>query len=159
MEKNTKDPFLNDYRAIERLVMDYIKHGKLIIAYDYDNTVFDYHKKGDTFDLVIRLLRECKDYAQFIVYTHSNDDRHGEIIEYLDKNDIPWDTINEGIIYCNGKNEGKVFYSHFLDDRAGLRSAYLILDSAIQIIKQEPKNVEEACEMMKDRGYNTKCEG
>jgi len=152
IENKITDPFISDYKAIERLVMDYMKHGKLIIAYDYDSTVFDFHKKGHTFDLVMKLLRECRDYAQFIVYTHSNDDRHGEIIEYLDEHNLPWDTINEGIVWANGKAEGKLFYSHFLDDRAGLRSAYIILDKALDIIKRNPNNIEEACKLLKERG-------
>ncbi len=158
MEEGRTDPFLNDYKAIERLVMDYVKYGQLIIAYDYDNTVFDYHKRGDTFNLVMELLRECKEYAKFIVYTHSDDDRHGEIIEYLDKHEIPWDTINEGIIFVNDKKEGKLFYSHFLDDRAGLRSAYLVLDKALQVIKEGPKNAEEACKMLRERGGPQTCD-
>ena len=157
MEKNT-DPFMSDYNAIERLVIDYVRHGQLIIAYDYDSTVFDYHRRGDTFDMVIKLLKECKPYAKFIVYTHSNDDRHDEIKAYLDEHEIPWDTVNEGIVFANGKKEGKLFFSHFLDDRAGLRSAYLVLDKAMDIIKQQPKTVEEACTMLKDRGIKSACQ-
>lgn len=159
MVEGTKDPFLNDNKAVERLVMDYMKYGKLIIAYDYDSTVYDWHKRGDTFELVMNLLRECRDYAQFIVYTHSNDDRHGEIIEYLDSHDLPWDTINEGIIFVNDKDEGKLFYSHFLDDRAGLRSAYLILDKALSIIKEAPTSIDEAILILKERGIIKKKNG
>jgi len=158
-KKCNDDPFMSDYRAIERLVLDYVKYGKLIIAYDYDSTVFDFHRRGDTFTKVIGLLRECRPYAKLIVYTHSDDVRHGEIIEYLDKHDIPWDTINEGIVWVNSKREGKLFYSHFLDDRAGLRSAYLILDKAIDIIKQKPTNSEEAYGMLKERGYTFTYDG
>ena len=149
--KNQTDPFLQDYRAIWRLVSDYMRHKQLIIAYDYDNTVFDYHNKGYEFNMVIELLRQCKPYAKFIVYTHSNEDRHPYIKEYLDGNDIPYDTINEGIVWANGKEEGKLFYSHFLDDRAGLRSAYIVLDKAIQIISQKPENLAEAREMFRER--------
>lgn len=153
------DPYLSDYRAIERLVNDYIKHGQLIIAYDYDNTVFDYHEKGYRFEKIIELLRECKPYAKFIVYTHSNDDRHDEIRAYLDENDIPYDTINEGIVWVNGKEEGKIFYSHLLDDRAGLRSAYIILDKAIDIIKMNPQTTDDVCELIKDRfGKSYSCD-
>lgn len=155
--EEVKDPFLSDYRAIERLVLDYIKHGQLIIAYDYDSTVYDFHRKGHEFPLVMKLLRECRPYAKFIVYTHSNDDRHDEIKAYLDEHDLPYDSINEGLVWANGKKEGKLFYSHFLDDRAGLRSAYIVLDKALDIIKQGPKTVEEACKLMKERGRTFEC--
>lgn len=142
---------MSDYKAIVRLVLDYIKHGQLIVAYDYDSTVFDFHGTGDSFDMVKELLREARPYAKFIVYTHSNDDRHDSIKKYLDDNDLPWDTINEGLVWANGKKEGKLFYSHFLDDRAGLRSAYIILDRVIEILKMEPKDSVEACKLIKDR--------
>ncbi len=148
MEKIT-DPFLNDDSAVERLVLDYLKHGQFILAYDYDSTVFDWHKRGHTFDLVINLIRKCRPYAKFIVYTHSNLDRHESIKADLDNRQIPWDTINEGIVWANGKEEGKLFYSHFLDDRAGLKSAFLILEKALKIIEQNPKSSEEVSEMLK----------
>lgn len=151
------DPFLSDNRAAERLVRDYLNHGQLIIAYDFDNTVFDYHGKGYEFKLVANLLREAIPYAKFIVYTHSNEDRHDFIKEYLDTNELPWDTINEGIVWANGKKEGKLFYSHFLDDRAGLRSAYVVLDKALKVIKQGPKDMTEACAMLKVWGKTYEC--
>jgi hypothetical protein len=146
------DPFLSDYLVIERLVLDWFKYDGWIIAYDYDNTVYDYHNRGYKFDSIIELLQECKQYnSKFIVYTHSNDDRHDEIKTYLDNNDIPWDTINKGIAFANGKEEGKLLYSTFLDDRAGLKSAYLCLCGALEILKQNPADKDEACEMIGER--------
>jgi hypothetical protein len=142
------DIFLDDTYVIRRLVMDYNRHGGIIIAYDYDNTVYDYHRIGLKFTKVIELLRECRPYAKFIVYTHSNEDRHPYIIDYLNENDIPWDTINEGIVWANGKQEGKLFYSHFLDDRAGLSSAYRALKIAIHIIKSGITDLVEINKMI-----------
>jgi hypothetical protein len=148
MSENISDPFLDDKLATFRLVQDYHRHGGIVIAYDYDNTVYDYHRRGFKFNAVIELLRECKPYASFIVYTHSNDDRHPDIIDYLQSHDIPFNTINKGIVWANGKEEGKLFYSHFLDDRAGLSSAYRILKTAIEIIKSGVQDVSEIKEMI-----------
>ncbi|HNV97499.1 MAG TPA: hypothetical protein PKL13_04340, partial [bacterium] len=39
----------------------YIKHKKLIVAFDFDNTIFDYHKKEVDYSKIINLLKECQD--------------------------------------------------------------------------------------------------
>lgn len=44
-KNQTTDFFLSEENCINRLIEDYVKHGSLAIAYDYDNTVFDYHNK------------------------------------------------------------------------------------------------------------------
>ncbi len=143
------DPYLNDINCIQRLVNEWVKHKSIIIAYDYDNTVFDYHGFGYKFNTVKSMLRECKKYdAKFIVFSCSPPERHEEMIKYLDENDVPWDTINENIIELHG-GKGKLFYNILLDDRAGLKTALTILSVALDIIKRNPSNEEEACLMLK----------
>ena len=84
MRNKNKDPYVADIVAIQRLVKEWVNHKSLIIAYDYDNTVFDYHNLGYEFDFVIDLLRESKKYgAKFIVYSCSPVSRYGEMGEYL----------------------------------------------------------------------------
>lgn len=149
LDKNL-DPYLNDLNCVKRLVNEWVKHKSIIIAYDYDNTVFDYHAIGYKFDDIISLLRECKKYgAKFIVFSCSPIERHTEMINYLDNNDIPWDKINENIIELYG-GEGKLFYNILLDDRAGLKTAFTILNVSLKIIKQNPKDEFEACNILKD---------
>ena len=70
MRNKKDDPYLIDTVSIQRLVKEWVKHKSLIIAYDYDNTVFDYHNNGYEFEFVIDLLRESKKYGdKFIVYS------------------------------------------------------------------------------------------
>lgn len=129
------DPFLNDNNVVNRLVREWREHGKLIIAYDYDNTVYDYHNKGYVFEDVIKLLRECKDYgAYLVVYSVSNEERYSEMESYLTNNDIPFDSINKqpDLLPFNGI---KLYYNILLDDRAGLSSAYQNLKDALEIVK------------------------
>ena len=150
MRNKNNDPYLIDIVSIQRLVKEWVKHKSLIIAYDYDNTVFDYHNNGYEFEFVIDLLRESKKYgAKFIVYSCSPATRHDEMREYLNSNDIPFDTINQNIVELHG-GEGKLFYNIFLDDRAGLKSACSILSSAMTVIKEHPENEEEACKILKN---------
>jgi hypothetical protein len=159
MRNKLMDPYLNDLNCIKRLVTEWVKHKSIIIAYDYDNTVFDYHNIGYEFDGVIETLIECKNYgAKFIVFSCSPKDRHSEMISYLNSKKIPWDTINENIIQLHG-GEGKVFYNILLDDRGGLKSAYSILVAALTVMKENPKTEDEACKILsKIYGKRITCE-
>lgn len=129
------DYFLNDKNCIDRLISEYNKYGSLIVAYDFDNTVFDFYKKGYAYDEVIALLRECKNMGfHLTVFTSCNDDRFPEIKEYLTKNNIPFDGINETPDFIPFKGR-KVYFNILLDDRAGLSSAFQQLWTVIYSIR------------------------
>jgi len=151
-EKNI-DLYLSDYPAIKRLLMEWVNHDKLIIAFDYDNTVFDYHNNGLSFEYIVELLQKCdKIGATFIVYSCSPESRHSEIHNYLDSIGLRADYINKPHIeLSDGTGTGKIFFNILLDDRAGLRSAYIILDKVADIMLEGPKTEEEACELLKKR--------
>ena len=118
-------------------MQEYEQYGSLIIAYDYDNTVYDYHGRGDTFNDVIDLLKACEvEKFHLTVFTSCNDDRFPEIREYLIKNDIPFNAINETPDFIPFRGR-KVYYNHLLDDRAGLPSAVSILWKVIGNIRAE----------------------
>jgi hypothetical protein len=121
------DFYLDEENAYKRLKEEYEKYHTLIVSYDFDNTVFDYNKKGIKFQNVIDLLRVCKEIGCYLsVFTSDGDDRIPEIKEYLEKNNIPYDAINEN--HKDIKFIGrKIYYNVLLDDRAGLSSAYRIL--------------------------------
>lgn len=118
------DYFLDDKHCVERLFDEWKKYGSIIVAYDYDNTVFDYYNKGYSYENVIDLLRECKRMGfHLTVFTSCNDDRFPEIKKYLTDNNIPFDGINETPDFIPFKGR-KVYFNILLDDRAGLSSAY-----------------------------------
>jgi len=147
-----KDKFLRDLPAIKRLVMEWVKHNNLIIAYDYDNTVFDYHNEGLEFNSMKNLLNRCKEVgATFVVYSCSPQDRHEEMKTYLSENEFPCDYINESPIKLFDDGTGKIFYNILLDDRAGLRSAYDILDEVCSVMESKPGNMVEACHILSER--------
>lgn len=125
MEASSKsDRYLNNEECISRLFDEWKKYGSLIVAYDFDSTVFDYHKRGDTFPKVIELLRACKaEGFHLTVFTSCNDDRFPEIRKYLTDNNIPFDSINETPDFIPFKGR-KVYFNILLDDRAGLWAAY-----------------------------------
>jgi hypothetical protein len=129
--------YLDNTNALGRLIYEYRKYGNLVIAYDYDDTVFDFHKRGDNFEKVIKLIRRCK-YVGFdlVVFTYSDGSRFDEIRKYLTENNIPFDRINTNPDFTN-KDSKKIFYNYLLDDRAGLKSAYDNLTALINIIELE----------------------
>jgi hypothetical protein len=129
------DFFLNDNNCSNRLLEEYKKYGTLIVAYDYDNTVFDYYNMGNTFNQIKELLRECKKLRfHLVVFTSCTEDRFPEIIKYLGDNDIPFDSINETPDFIPFKGR-KVYYNILLDDRAGLKSSYDQLTKVVYTIK------------------------
>lgn len=131
------DFFLDDKNCVDRLLEEYKKYGSIIVAYDYDNTVYDYYKRGYDYNQVIELLRECKKMGfHLTVFTSCNDDRFPEIKVYLEQNDIPFDGINETPDFIPFKGR-KVYFNILLDDRAGLSSAYHQLWTVIYQIRAD----------------------
>ncbi len=142
METENKKPteeisdfFMDDQNCIDRLYEEYKKYGSLIVAYDYDNLVYDYYKKGRKFDKVINLLRMCKELGfHLVVFTSCNDDRMPEIRKYLTDNDIPFHSINETPEYIPFQGR-KIYFNILLDDRSGLSAAYRQLETVVYKIR------------------------
>ena len=120
---NVIDEYLVKERSYKRLKEEFEAHKKLIIAYDLDSTVFDYHKKGASYEMVKDLIRKYKNYAYFIVFTSSEPDRYNEIKLILQKENLPYDSINDDAPFIPFKGR-KVYYNILLDDRAGLNQTY-----------------------------------
>lgn len=133
------DFFLNEQNVVERLVKEWREHGKIIIAYDYDDTVFDFHNRGETYDDVISLLQRCdKVGAHFVVSTCCGEHQYNDIKNYLYERDIPFDRINENMPFV--KFTGRKIYANVtLDDRGGLSAAYNSLLRAVMIVENDKK--------------------
>ena len=129
-----RHPYLSDNTCTIRLVEEYKKHGSLVIAYDFDNTVYDYHKKGHDYSEIIDILKEAKNRGFYlIVFTAEQDET--KVANFLLVNGIPFDSINENPPFFKAQTR-KIYFNLLLDDRAGLRSAYNQLKSTINYIKQ-----------------------
>lgn len=116
--------FLSDRNCARRLIEEYEKFGTLWVAYDFDNTVYDYHKKGHDYEEVTALIRELKEVGcKLIVFTAEKD--LGHVLAYLHQHDIPYDLVNENPPFFRSPDESrKIFWNILLDDRAGLLSAF-----------------------------------
>lgn len=128
-----KHPFLSDTSCVLRLVNEYRRYGKLVVAYDFDNTVYDYHSKGHDYSEVVELLREAaKLQMHLIVFTAEKD--FTKVTSFLTLNDIPYDSINENPPFFKS-DARKIYFNILLDDRAGLKSAFEQLTEVIEILK------------------------
>lgn len=128
-KKRINHPFFNA-GAIERLIKEYKTHGKLVVGFDFDNTVFDVHNNGCNYSDIINLLRECKKLGFLLcLYTSEPDEDWLEWkIQYCGHFGIEPDYINDSPLLPGTK---KPFFNILLDDRAGLESAYIILKTVV----------------------------
>jgi len=134
------DFYLDDVNVYNRLLKEFKQHGKLIIAVDFDNTLFDYHKEGHSYDIVINLLQRLKKIGmEIVIWTGSAKSRYDFIKEYLNENDIPFDRINENPVFFKS-DSSKIFYSILLDDRAGLNSACRVLELLCNTIENQDES-------------------
>jgi len=141
IEQEESDFYMNDDNCIARLREEHKKYGSLIVAYDFDNCVFDYYKKGRKFEKVIGLIRICKELGfHLVVFTSCNDDRMPEIRKYLDDNNIPFHSINETPDYIPFQGR-KIYYNILLDDRSGLASAFHQLEMVVYQIRSEKNKI------------------
>lgn len=127
------DEYLKPNASFLRLYKEYKQYNSLVIAYDLDNTVYDFHKKGESYLQVIELLRELKKIGCYLICFTANSDRDF-VVNYLTQNNIPFDKINENPPFFNS-TERKIYYNAFLDDRAGLLQVYSELHLLLQILK------------------------
>lgn len=128
------DEYLVKNKAYNRIKDEYAKYGKtFIIACDFDNTLFDYHKKGNTYRKVIELMKWWQDNAKVVIWTGRHEEfQYDEVRQYL---------AQIGLTRIHGINEDteeaklnksmyggrKLFANIYLDDRAGLAETYDML--------------------------------
>ena len=127
------DEYLVPNNSFLRLWNEYKKYGTLVIAYDFDNTIYDFHKKGNTYIQVIELLRQLKSIGCILICFTANEDNIF-IESYCKLYNIPLDKLNESPDFFKS-NSKKIYFNDLLDDRAGLQQVYQELNLLIQLIK------------------------
>lgn len=127
------DKFLKENASYNRLYDEYMKYGSLVIGYDFDSTVHDFHKEGESYEDVRQLLRDLEFIGcKTICWTAYEDLDYVE--KFLDKNNIPFNGINSNGIPLPWESR-KPFFSALLDDRAGLIQVYNDLTKLVNVIR------------------------
>jgi hydroxymethylpyrimidine pyrophosphatase-like HAD family hydrolase len=134
--------YLNDENAVARLITEFEKYGMIWVAYDFDNTVYDYHNQGHDYSEVIELLRALRKAGMgLIVFTAEKDT--SKVKAFLDKHEIPYDLINENPPFFRSDSESrKIYFNVLLDDRAGLRSAFLQCHALLEYVTHTGTNAK-----------------
>lgn len=132
------DTFFKDEALLEKLKVHYKKHGKIIVAYDYDDTIAPTYMSKSC-DQVIQLLKDLKPYGVFICYT--SNENLDNVRDYIAKHNIPCDKINENVDFVKERYDktGKIYYNVFLDDKTGLGQTYRILRKFLKYLQETEK--------------------
>lgn len=131
---------MNKY--LERLAKEWALHGKIVIAVDFDSTIYPWPTlyNDEDREKVIKLLVECQKVGCYItINTCSAPERHQEIYDYCTTIDLKVHSINENPIKMPFGGHGKVYANIYLDDRAGLMEAVSILKEAMYMQKHHLK--------------------
>lgn len=135
------DKFLNSNSAYERLVNEYNKHKVLVIGFDFDCTVHDYHKEGYSYQKCIELLKRLKTYGMTLICWTAYHD-HEYVSTFLKEKGIDVDGINTDGVDL-GYSSRKPFFNALLDDRAGLYQVYCDLMKLCDYIEDSIVNPDE----------------
>lgn len=131
------DQFLKKGASYKRLEEEYLKYGVLYIGYDFDSTVSDnYHKTGESHEMVRQLIRDCKEVGFKCICWTANPDLYNNVIGYLNEHRIPCDGVNTDGIPLPWASR-KPYYTALLDDRAGLIQVFEDLSLLIHEIKNK----------------------
>lgn len=127
--KIVKDPYTHENRLFERLKEELNKYGKLFIAVDFDDTIFNTHNNpGWAYTGVVETLLRWQDHAEIICWTASTPDRYDLIRSVFTAHGIPLSGINTNAPGIEPRGP-KIYANIYLDDRScGLESALHILN-------------------------------
>lgn len=116
--------------SLNRLCQELDTHKKLVIGFDFDNTIFDVHNKGGDYSQIINVLQKCKELGWTLcLYTAElREDWLKWKVDYCKHFGIEPDYVNESPLI---KGTKKPFFNLLLDDRAGLEEAYTLLIKVI----------------------------
>ncbi len=124
----------------DRLVEEWLEHKKIVIAVDFDDTIFPWKhtssKDLERYKNIIKLLQDCKKQGCYItIWSACSTDRFQEIKDYCKSMNLEIDSINENPIELPYGVHKKIYANIYLDDRAGLNESLLRLERALYIVK------------------------
>lgn len=138
-----KDYYLDYAKSYKRIKEEYDRFKSIVVAFDFDDTVYDFHNRGRKYEDVVDLLRRCKENGCYLICFSGN--KNAFIKEYLTKHNIPFDAINENPPFYKSFSR-KIYYNALLDDRAGLLQTYNQLATLMNEIEAEKELNKEVKE-------------
>ena len=130
-----------------RLVTEWLKNGKIIIACDLDDTIIPYNEEiKDNCKKMVDLILECqKEGIYILINTARSKEQLKKAKQQVEDLGIEVHGVNEMHKEWNrpyGVN-GKLYSNIFLDDRGGFWDSYETLSNALTIVRKTRKNEKE----------------
>lgn len=128
---------INKY--VNRLFGEWVQHGKIILAVDFDSTLSPWETIDNQEDInrCIELVKLCQLTGCYLtIFTACAPDRYNSIQEYCQSRGIIVDSINENPIHVKYGNNRKIYFNHLLDDRSGFVQSMDILETAMHLYRQ-----------------------
>jgi hypothetical protein len=136
-----KHLFFDRQDKLDDLLLCFQKHGNIIVAVDFDDTIRDSFNKGLDLTPIHDIVKRAKNIGcKIVIYTARNKSEWIEVTEYCNDIGIEYDAINEDVIKLPKPTSGKIYYNIFLDDRAGLRESFEILTSFVETVEKQIKD-------------------
>lgn len=137
------DQYLMPNASFKRLYEEYEKYGSLIVACDFDHTLFDFHEVGTTHNLVIQLLKDLHEIGcKIIIWTGNVNEKL--VADYCESHGIEIEGINTNSTVSEkyyGKlgvvPPRKLFANVYIDDRAAMHTVYAELELLVYLIKKQ----------------------
>ncbi len=131
------DTYFSTEVCVERLYTEYTKHKRLIVAVDFDSTVYPW-KTESSHEQVLTLVKKCSDLGFYIViFSASDAGRYQFMGDFLNSKGIKVSSINKNPIDLPYGNNGKIYYNLLLDDRSGLGQSVEILNKTLDLIENK----------------------
>jgi hydroxymethylpyrimidine pyrophosphatase-like HAD family hydrolase len=124
--------YLNPENTFQRLLGEYRQYGSIVVAVDFDNTLYDYHNAGLDCEEVIELVQNLKSIGCCIVLWTASEEVDF-IKKYCAERRIPFDLLNENPSFFKSESR-KIYYNELLDDRAGFAESFERLSRLYQIV-------------------------
>lgn len=129
---------VND-KYVQRLYKEWLQHGRIILAIDFDNTVSPYHTldNKEDMDRAVKAILDSQQVGTYnMIHTSCDPSRHEDIVVYCSGLGIRIDAINATPIEVPyGKPGSKPYFNISLDDRCGLREATITLETAMVLVR------------------------
>lgn len=123
-----------NYGLRNRLIKQYNTHGKLLVAVDFDDTVFPFSVPDKEVEHVRELIRRLNTGGhEVIVFTCRHDEE--PVKAFYHTQGMKYDYFNESPVKDEEVGLGKIYFNVLLDDKAGLNEVYCTLESVLCTIE------------------------
>lgn len=128
----------------DKIISVYDKHGSIIIAVDFDDTIYNYSGQNFNVEYVIDLLKRSVDIlnAKLILFTCREGDLLDQALQYCRSVNLSFDAINTSLETYTYPSR-KPFYNVLLDDKASLPECCEAIETLMYYLKRKNECVQQ----------------